>query len=147
MFPTNSGRLIGISDAFLPLFTGIRHLAHVLTVPPTKARLLCARPAGLDLYRPAMPVGTYRVQSPGFPKIIYFACGGSEGVKSKQSMISEAQYLHLAYRQFTKYFQVKSVCRVQVLGRGRCVNVRTGTRRTLEPHKARWTTSRRKDVT
>ena len=35
---------------FLPLFTGIRHLAHVLTVPPTKVRLLCATPAGLDLY-------------------------------------------------------------------------------------------------
>ena len=35
---------------FLPLFTGIRHLAHVLTVPPTKARLLCATPAGVDLY-------------------------------------------------------------------------------------------------
>ena len=35
---------------FLPLFTGIRHLAHVLTVPPTKARLLCATPAGIDLY-------------------------------------------------------------------------------------------------
>ena len=32
---------------FLPFFTGIRHLAHVLTVPPTKARLLCATPAGL----------------------------------------------------------------------------------------------------
>ena len=31
---------------FLPLFTGIRHLAHVLTVPPTKACLLCATPAG-----------------------------------------------------------------------------------------------------
>ena len=29
---------------FLPLFTGIRHLAHVLTVPPTKACLLCATP-------------------------------------------------------------------------------------------------------
>ena len=50
MFPTNSERLIGISDAFLPLFTGIRHLAHVLTVPPTKACLLCATAAGLDLY-------------------------------------------------------------------------------------------------
>ena len=35
---------------FLPLFTGIRHLAHVLTVPPTKACLLCATPAGMDLY-------------------------------------------------------------------------------------------------
>ena len=41
-------------------FTGIRHLRHRLTVPPTKACLLCATPAG-----------TYRVQSPGFPKIVY----------------------------------------------------------------------------
>ena len=57
---------------FLPLFTGIRYLAHVLAVPPTKARLLCATPAGLDLYIQAMSVGTYRVQSPGFPKIIYW---------------------------------------------------------------------------
>ena len=54
---------------FLPLFTGIRHLAHVLSVPPTKAWLLCATPTGLDLYIQPMPVGTYRVQSPGFPKI------------------------------------------------------------------------------
>ena len=29
---------------------GIRHLPHVLTVPPTKACLLCATPAGMDLY-------------------------------------------------------------------------------------------------
>ena len=57
---------------FLPLFTSIRHLAHVLTVPPTKACLLCATPAGMDLYIQAMPVGTYRVQSPGFPKIVYY---------------------------------------------------------------------------
>ena len=59
---------------FLPLFTGIRHLAHVLTVPLTKAYLLCATPAGLDLYIQAMPVGTYRVQSPGFLKIVYYLC-------------------------------------------------------------------------
>ena len=47
MFPTSSERLIGISHAFSAF---IRHLAHVLAVPPTKARLLCATPAGLDLY-------------------------------------------------------------------------------------------------
>ena len=35
---------------FCLLFTGIRHLPHVLTVPPTKACLLCATPAGMDLY-------------------------------------------------------------------------------------------------
>ena len=51
MFPTNSECLIGISDAFCwPLFAGIRHLAHVLIVPPTKACLLCATPAGMDIY-------------------------------------------------------------------------------------------------
>ena len=50
---------------------GICHLAHMLSVPPAKACLLCATPVGMDLYRQAMPVGTYRVQSPGFPKIVY----------------------------------------------------------------------------
>ena len=53
---------------FLSLLTGICHLAHVLTVPPTKARLLCTTPTGLDLDVQAMP---YQVQSPGFPKIVY----------------------------------------------------------------------------
>ena len=32
------------------MFTGIRRLPHVLTVPPTKACLLYATPAGMDLY-------------------------------------------------------------------------------------------------
>ena len=35
---------------FCLLFTGIRHLPHVLTVPPTKACLLCTTPTGMDLY-------------------------------------------------------------------------------------------------
>ena len=40
-FPASCECLIGISDAFFCLlFTGIRHLVHVLTVPPTKACLL-----------------------------------------------------------------------------------------------------------
>ena len=66
-FPASSECLIGISDAlfclFCLLFTGIRHLAHVLTVPQTKACLLCATPAGKSMFE-----GSYRVQSPGFPK-------------------------------------------------------------------------------
>ena len=40
---------------FCLLFTGIRHLPHVLTVPPTKACLLCATPAGMDLYTGPCP--------------------------------------------------------------------------------------------
>ena len=61
MFPTNSECLIGISDAFF-LFMGICHLPHVLTVPPTKACLLCATPASMDLYiyRPSMDLYIYR---------------------------------------------------------------------------------------
>ena len=35
---------------FLPFVSGTRHLPDVLTVPPTKACLLCAAPAGMDLY-------------------------------------------------------------------------------------------------
>ena len=75
MFPTNSECLIGISDAFSAFVMGIRHFAHMLTVPPTKVWLLCATPTGLDLYIQAMPVGTYRVQSPGFLKIVYYKAG------------------------------------------------------------------------
>ena len=71
---------------FLPLFTGIRHLAHVLTVPPTKACLLCATPAGY-IYR-SMPVGTYRVQSPGFPKIVY---SHNVRLKTNSSVITDTQ--------------------------------------------------------
>ena len=55
-FPTNNERLSAFLMPFLPLLTGVRHLAHVLTVPPTKACLLCATPAGLDLYIQAMSV-------------------------------------------------------------------------------------------
>ena len=51
---------------------GTCHLFHVLTVPPKKACLLCTTPAGMDWYIQAMPVGTYQVQSPGFPKIVYW---------------------------------------------------------------------------
>ena len=44
---------------FCFFLTASVRLRHGLTVPPTKACLLCATPAG-----------TYRVQSPGFPKIV-----------------------------------------------------------------------------
>ena len=52
---------------FLPWFTCIRHLAHVLSVPPNKSvtTLRYNRRHG-PVYIQAMPVGTYRVQSLGF---------------------------------------------------------------------------------
>ena len=42
--------MLFFSFFFLLLFTGICHLAHVLSVPPTKACLLCATPTGMDVY-------------------------------------------------------------------------------------------------
>ena len=73
-FSASSECLIGISDAFSAfcLRVSVNDLPHVLTVPPTKACLLCATPAGMDLIYRSMPEGSYRVQSPGFPKIVYF---------------------------------------------------------------------------
>ena len=71
MFPTNSERLIGISDAFSAFVYGDPSSCPRAHCTPTKARLLCATSAGMDLYRQAMPVGTYQMQSPGFPKIVY----------------------------------------------------------------------------
>ena len=51
-FPVSSECLIGISDTFSAfcLRVSVISLAHVLTVSPTKACLLCATPAGMDRY-------------------------------------------------------------------------------------------------
>ena len=69
MFHTNSESLIGISDAFFAFCLRVSVILPTCSLyPPTKARLLCATPAGMES---PMPVGTYRVQSLGFPKIVY----------------------------------------------------------------------------
>ena len=65
MFPTNSERLIGISEPFLPFSSLRAHCTPNKSVPT----LRYTRRHGL-IYK-AMPVGIYRVQSPGFPKIVY----------------------------------------------------------------------------
>ena len=53
--------LAGISNAFSASFTSIWPSFPRFYCTPNKACLLCATPAG-----------TYRVQSPGFPKIVYY---------------------------------------------------------------------------
>ena len=65
MFPTNSECLIGISDAFSAFVYGYPSSCPLY---PQQKRDYSA----LHLYIQAMPVGTYQVQSPGFPKIIYY---------------------------------------------------------------------------
>ena len=109
-----SPRTVSASSAFLipflPLLTGIRHLAHVLSVPPTKAWLLCATPAGMDLYRQAMPVGTYRMLSPGFPKIVYFT---SWRLRCSVEM-SPAITISIISGQYASIHGAQCICSVEV---------------------------------
>ena len=63
MFPTNSERLIGISDAFS---------AFVYGYPSSCSRAHCTHNKSVPTLRyTRRPVGAYRVQSPGFPKLVY----------------------------------------------------------------------------
>ena len=62
MFPTNRECLIGISDAFSAFC-----LRRVFVTFPT-----CSLYPQQKRAYSALPVGTYRVQSPGFPKIVYY---------------------------------------------------------------------------
>ena len=72
MSPTNSERLIGISDAFSAFVYGYLSSCPRAQCTPNKSvtTLRYTRRHG-PVYIQAMPVGTYRVQSPGFPKIVY----------------------------------------------------------------------------
>ena len=67
MFPTNSERLIGKSDAFSAFVYGYPSSCPRAHCTPNKSvpTLRYTRKHG------AIPVGTYRGQSPGFPKIVY----------------------------------------------------------------------------
>ena len=72
MFPTNSERLIGISDAFSAFVYGYQSSCPRAHYTPNESvtTLRYTRRHG-PVYIQAMPVGTYRVQSPGFLKIVY----------------------------------------------------------------------------
>ena len=101
MFPTNSERLIGISDDFSAFVYGYPSSCPRARCTPNKSAptlsfvlfllnvLRCQKhirdkySAGMDLDIQAMPVGTYRVQSPGFPKIVYYENGEQVGKAGK----------------------------------------------------------------
>jgi len=74
MFPTNSERLIGISDAFSAFVYGYPSSCPRAQCTPQQKRDYSALypQAWTCIYIQAMPVGTYRVQYPGFPKIVYY---------------------------------------------------------------------------
>ena len=71
-FPASSECLIGISDAFSAFVYGYPSSCPRAHCTPNKSAptwRYTRRPG--PIYIQAMPVGTYRVQSPGFPKIVY----------------------------------------------------------------------------
>ena len=74
MFPTNSECLIGISEPSLPFF-----FLRVSVIFPTcslypqqKCAYSALHPQAWSYMYRSMLVGTYRVHSPGFPKIVYW---------------------------------------------------------------------------
>ena len=74
--------------------------------------------------------------------------GEARGLKqSSQWQAKLSIYISLIDNWQSTFRPNFNLCAVFGLWDGRCVNVRTGTRRTLEPYKAQWTTSCRKDVT
>ena len=88
MFPTNGECLIGISDAFFLYFFFFTIYLRVSVILPTcslyprqKRSYSALHPQAWTYTYSSMPVGTYRVQSLGFPKIVYWS---SEGNKSSE---------------------------------------------------------------
>ena len=71
-FPTSSECLIGISDAFSAFCLRVSVTFPTCSLYPQQKRAYSALnpQAWTYIYR-SMPEGSYRVQSPGFPKIIY----------------------------------------------------------------------------
>ena len=73
MFPTNSERLLGISDAFSAFCLRISVILLTCSLYPQQKRDYSAlHPQAWNCDIQAMPVGTYRVPPPGFPKIVYY---------------------------------------------------------------------------
>ena len=72
MFRTNSECLIDISDAFSAFCLRVFVIYPTSSLYPQQKRAYSAlHPQAWTYTYSSMPVGTYRVQSLGFPKIVY----------------------------------------------------------------------------
>ena len=78
-FPANSECLIGISDAFSAFCLRVSVIFPTCSQYPQQKRAYSALhpQAWTYIYR-SMPEGSYWVQSPGFPKIVYLQKGVSK---------------------------------------------------------------------
>ena len=74
-FPASSECLIGISDAFSAFCLRVSVILPTCSLYPQQKRAYSALhpQAWTCIYR-SMLEGSYRVQSPGFPKIVYYTC-------------------------------------------------------------------------
>ena len=109
MFPTHSERLISICDAFSAFVYGyLSSCPRAHCTPNKSVTTLCyARRPG-PVYIQAMPVGTYRVQSPGFPKIVYYSYKyNNNNEYSERLTHTGPKRLHVLYKyilsKFNKY--------------------------------------------
>ena len=74
MFPINGECLIGISDTFFAFCLWVSVILPTCSLYPQQKRAYSAlHPQALTYINSSMPVGTYQVQSLGFPKIVYSA--------------------------------------------------------------------------
>ena len=74
-FPASSECLIGISDVFSAFCLRASVIFPMCSLYPQQKRAYSAlHPQAWTYIYSSMPVGIYRVQSPGFPKIIYSSC-------------------------------------------------------------------------
>ena len=96
MFPTNSERVIGISEAFSAFCLRVSVIFPTCSLYPQQKRDYSALhpQAGTYTYS-SMPVGTYRVQSPGFPKIVYWSSEGNwSSEKARNNSAQHRQTYH-----------------------------------------------------
>ena len=127
MFPTNSERLIGISNAFCAFCLRVSVIFPTCSLYPQQKRAYPApHPQAwtdiyIYIYRPclinlmAMPVGIYRVQSPGFPKIVYCEGQSHKTVSTEHVGTPKQRYntevrsdIHPANRSFSLEERKKS---------------------------------------
>ena len=104
-FPASSECLIGISDTFLPFVYGYpSSCPRAHWYPQQKRAYSALHPQAWTYIYRSMPEGSYRVQSPGFPKIVYSSRGDRAlTAKYEVRMFSDVHRNNYAQRSLIIY--------------------------------------------
>ena len=120
MFPTNGECLIGISDAFFAFCLRVHVILPTCSLYSQQKRAYSAlHPQAWTYVYSSMTVGTYRVQSLGFPKIVYcvLSCAsslrppGGTNLSTPQTLLFHS---HVKQALFTRSAHVLHVLSVRV---------------------------------